>query len=77
MKKLILKPTFGKGEVLTRAQLKKVMGGYRLTGSGDDPACLDQCENAETDCNSGQVCQTVETPGCEAPYVPKKCVGVA
>jgi hypothetical protein len=77
MKKLLLNSAFSRGEVLTRAQLKKVMGGDGSSGSGDDPACLDQCENAETDCNNGQVCQKVETPGCYEPYIPKKCVGVA
>lgn len=41
MKKLSLKPNaFDKGEVLTRAQLKKVMGG---TGSGDDGSTREYC----------------------------------
>lgn len=42
MKKLSLKPNaFSKGEVLTRAQLKKVMGGdASATGSGGDSPCF-------------------------------------
>jgi len=36
MKKLSLKPGAFKGEVLTRAQLKKVMGGY---GSDETAVC--------------------------------------
>lgn len=46
MKKLSLKPNaFNKGEVLTRAQLKKVIGGL---GSGEgpcDPPTAETCFN--------------------------------
>ncbi len=48
MKKLSLKSNaFNKGEVLTRAQLKKVMGGNE-SGSGDT-------------CNDGATCKVVIT----------------
>ncbi|MGM9476841.1 hypothetical protein ACS5PU_10430 [Pedobacter sp. GSP4] len=46
MKKLSLNPNaFDKGEVLTRAQLKKVMGGGSAPESGESPkitACQDK-----------------------------------
>lgn len=45
MKKLVLKSIFDKGEVLTRAQLRKVMGG---TGSGS-ANCSATCT-----CSGGQ-----------------------
>lgn len=76
MKKLVLDSKFKRATVLSREQLRNTMGGLRSVGSGN-PECLDQCQDAETDCNNGQVCQAVETPGCEAPYIPKRCVGVA
>jgi len=47
MKKLSLNASaFPKGEVLTRAQLKKVLGG---DGSGGTDDCKSEC-NADSDC---------------------------
>ncbi|WP_029274903.1 hypothetical protein [Pedobacter borealis] len=56
MKKLTLtSPAFQKGEVLTRAQLKKVMGG--VGSGGSDDACSSQCLAI------GSHCGTAENPG--------------
>ncbi|MCZ4224254.1 hypothetical protein [Pedobacter rhodius] len=64
---------FGNGKILTRKEVKEIFGGVVKS---DNPACLDQCQDAETDCNGGEVCWTVETAGCEYPYMPKKCVRI-
>ncbi|MGM9476482.1 hypothetical protein ACS5PU_08625 [Pedobacter sp. GSP4] len=67
MKKLSLKPNaFDKGEVLTRAQLKKVMGG---TGSGDtgSGACSSTCLAVGSECGTAEAkgrCEWVEDPSC-------------
>lgn len=52
MKKLILKPNaFDRGEVLTRVQLRKVMGGTGSSDSGSSNYCL-----THANCPSGSVC---------------------
>jgi len=58
MKKLVLnKTTFSGGEVLSRAQLKKVLGGTETTTTKKT------CE--PTACNSGNDCGT---DGCKSCY---------
>ncbi len=57
MKKLTLKSTFSRGEVLSRAQLKKVLGG-----SGSSSLCSTTCN-----CPTGEsVSISMDCPGCTA-----------
>ncbi|MDQ0968484.1 hypothetical protein QFZ20_003887 [Flavobacterium sp. W4I14] len=54
MKKLSLKPNaFDKGEVLTRAQLRKVMGGDG-SGSGSGPGGYYKCCNYQACYSCGE-----------------------
>lgn len=60
MKKLSLEAfPFQKAEVLTRSQLKKVMGGMGSDelGSGDENECPDECQTS-ADCGYKRICGT-------------------
>lgn len=64
MKKLILNASaFQKGDVLTRTQLKNILGGFAApegpvvgTGPGDD--CNDECGETKK-CSEGKTCKVV------------------
>lgn len=66
MKKISLNiSAFNKGEVLTRAQLKKVMGG---DGSGEGSGLVSSCSvtcpsgvKKDKDCGNGNTCKTSGT----------------
>ncbi len=72
MKKLELS-IFSGVEVLSRAQLKKVMGGEVKISY--NPECLPDCEETSTDCNTGFSCVEYDKEGCNP--LPKKCVPLA
>ncbi|MRG46985.1 hypothetical protein GFS24_17820 [Chitinophaga sp. SYP-B3965] len=71
MKKLNLKSSgFQNGEVLTRSQLKKVLGG---TGSGGPDACAGKSSVIKCRDNSGNDLGTVNGTGCLGSYVTTSC----
>jgi len=62
MKKLSLNSlTYEKGEVLTRTQLKKVLGGFGSDdwggGSGGDKVCPDTCGGSLPECDKDLTCK--------------------
>jgi hypothetical protein len=67
MKKLGLKDlSFQKGEVLTRNQLKNVLGGSGSgsgSGSGGHTSCKSPCKS-DADCGAGLVCKAHRVEGC-------------
>ncbi|MCX2495858.1 hypothetical protein OQX63_20355 [Pedobacter sp. PF22-3] len=74
MKKLSLKPNaFDKGEVLTRAQLRKVMGGIGSTNGGGSQDCKGEC-STNSDCSGGKSCTASVTEGCSTTNPPKYCL---
>jgi hypothetical protein len=60
MKKLILKSVLGKGEVLTRGQLKQVLGGAGSGGSGGQQINCNSLNLGTYECFSGslEACET-------------------
>ncbi|WP_443937979.1 hypothetical protein [Pedobacter sp. MW01-1-1] len=72
MKKLILKKAFlEEGEILTRSQLKNVLGGFNLDTSST--GCLEQvsCNNSD-DCQKADGCPECKNVGGE-PTSPGEC----
>ncbi|WP_379085737.1 hypothetical protein [Pedobacter sp. UC225_65] len=65
-----------KTNLLSRAELRKVIGGQEMIDD-IDTKCWDECLEGPGDiegmCTGGLSCIKVPTEGCFEPYVPRKC----
>ncbi|WP_029274759.1 hypothetical protein [Pedobacter borealis] len=75
MKKIVLRSTFDKGEVLSRTQLKKVMGGTGSTDNAGNVTCTAVCGPEFTiTCNGDKNCSATDYVGCKSDLEEKSCI---